>query len=253
MIFKSILKRLDEVDLILSLSFPAVMALLAILNNSPYSTWLAWGGWLFMILYVLFTIVFRNRSLERNEPITRRNTTIQLIARLILLLVIPGQLNFDTFQNYFYASTAGAGLSIVIALFIAFIHKAAKDRESAKQFGIGMLVFVLCLIGLTIYPFVAELVRYFGEKGPSSVLYLIATFIFEFSTVYLIFARHIRSDESAIGPDMKNEKAIIVIVLGWILGFGILAAVMTHRAKSIPSEHNPIQPEVHSDSLFLLN
>ncbi|MDG1331700.1 MAG: hypothetical protein P8P74_05180 [Crocinitomicaceae bacterium] len=235
------------------MSFPAVMAFLAILDHSPYSIWLAWGGWLFMILYVLFTIVFRNRSIERNEPATRRNTTIQLIIRLILLLIVPGQLSLDTVQNYFYASTAGAGLSIVVALFIAFIHKAYKDLESTKEFGIGLLVMVLCFIGLTTYPFVAEIVRYFGEKDTSSILYLIAIFVFEFSSVYLIFARHIKSGDSQIGPDMKSDKAIIVIVLGWILGFGILAAVMTHRAKSIPSEQNPIQLEVHSDSLFLLN
>lgn len=226
MIFKSILKKLDEVDLVLSLSFPAVMAVLAILDHSPYSIWLAWGGWLFMILYVLFTIVFRNRSLERNEPVTRRNTTIQLVIRLLLLLVIPGQLSLDTFQNYFYASTAGAGLSIVIGLFVAFIHKSFGNVESARHFGIGMLFTVVCFIGITTFPFVAEIVIYFKGKDTMSILYLVGTFIFEFVSVYLIFARHIKSGEKSIGPDMKNGMVIGVIVLGWVFGLGILAAVM---------------------------
>lgn len=226
MIFKSVLKKLDEADFLLSLSFPAVMTVLAILDHSPYSTWLAWGGWLFMILYVLFTVVFRNRSIERNEPATRRNTAIQFLGRLILLLIVPGQLSLDTFQNYFYASTAGAGLSIVVALFIAFIHKAASDIKSTKEFGFGMLILVLCFIGLSTYPFIAEITTYFMGKDTTSLLYVIATFVFEFSSVYLIFARHIKSGEAEIGPDMKSEKAIIIIVLGWIFGFGTLSVVM---------------------------
>ena len=202
------------------------MSVLAILDHSPYSIWLAWGGWLFMILYVLFTLVFRNRSIERNEPISRRNTTIQLLLRLIVMLLIPSQLSLSSFQSYFYASTAGAALPIVIGLIIAFMHKGLGDIKSVKQFGVGMLLFVLILIGLTTVPFVAEISRYFVGKDIWSVIYLGITFIVEFSTVYLIFARHIKSKESAIGPDVKNGMIFVVIILSWVFGLGILAAVM---------------------------
>lgn len=225
-IFKSILKKLDLLDLILTLSFPMVMSVLAILDHSPYSIWLAWGGWLFMILYVLFTLVFRNRSIDRNEPISRRNTTIRLVIRLIIILIVPAQLSLSSLQSYFYASTAGAALSIVVALIIAFIHKGLRDTESAKKFGIGLLVFVIVLIGLATFPFVAEISRYFIKKDISNVVYLCITFITEFSSVYLIFTRHIKSDESAIGPDMKNEMIFVVIILGWIIGLGVLAAIV---------------------------
>lgn len=226
MIFKSMLKRLDQLDLVLSLSFPAVMAVLAILDHSPYSNWLAFGGWLFMILYVLFALVFRNRSIERNEPITRRNTTIQLIGRLVLLLIVPGAYSLERFQDYFYASTAGASLSIVVALIIAFIHMAVKDVKSTKQFGIGLIAIVVCLIGAVIYPFVAEIVRHFSEKELSSILYLVGTFIFEFASVYIIFARFIKSDDGAIGPDVENVAMFIIIPLGWFFGMGALSAIV---------------------------
>lgn len=226
MISEALLKRLDQVDLVLSLSFPAVMAVLAILDHSPYSNWLAWGGWLFMILYVLMAIVFRNRSIERNEPVTRRNTSIQLLVRIFLWIFVASEFSLDNLQSYFYASTAGVGLSIVVALFIAFIHKIFDEYEDAKSAGLGLVILVLGLIGLTTFPFVAEIVRHFSGKDLSSVLYLIATFIFEFSSVYLIFARHINSGENAIGPDADNPALFVVIPLGWIFGLGILAAVI---------------------------
>ena len=219
------MKRLDEVDLILTLSFPAIMTILAILDNSPYSTWLAWGGWLFMLLYVLFILVFRNRRIERNEPVTRRNTTIQLAIRLVLLLLVPGQLSLDTLQAYFYASTAGAALSIVVALIVAFIHKSIRDPKLALDFGIGLLLLVLTFIGLSTYPFIAEIVRYYSGKDGTSITYLLVTFVIEFSSVYIIFARHIKSDESAIGPDVKNESIFVVIILGWLIGFATLAGI----------------------------
>ncbi|MFK7784674.1 MAG: hypothetical protein AB8B56_06155 [Crocinitomicaceae bacterium] len=225
-IYHQLLKRLDQLDLVLSLSFPAVMAVLAILDHSPYSKWLAFGGWLFMILYVLFALVFRNRSIQRNEPVTRRNATIQLLGRIVLLLIIPGAYDFDRFQDYFYASTAGAGLSIVVALLVAFIHKGIKDAKSAKQFGLGLIALIVCLIGVVTYPFIAEIVRHFSEKELSSILYLVGTFIFEFSSVYIIFAKFIKSNDSAIGPDVENAAIFIVIPLGWFLGLGALSAIV---------------------------
>lgn len=179
-----------------------------------------------MTLYVLFAIVFRNRSIERNEPVTRRNTTIQLLGRLLVLLLVPGEYNFESFQDYFYASTAGAGLSIVVALFVAFVHMTIKDVTSTKQIGVGLIALVLGLIGLVTYPFIAEIVRHFGDKELTSILYLIGTFIFEFSSVYIIFAKYIKSPDGAIGPDAENPAIFIVIPLGWIFGLGALSAIV---------------------------
>lgn len=221
-------KFLDRIDLYLTLVLPFAMAFIAVLDHSPYATWLIWGGWLFMVLYVLFILVFHQKRIQENKPKQRRYISVRLLVRFSLIMIIPAQGNFNALQDYIYAATAGSALALVLALFIAFIQKALDNTESTKQFGIGLLVFVLVLIGITTYPFAAELIRFYEFNNEFRVAYLIITFAMEFVSIYFIFYEFIKSKRAAIGPDVENPMIFVGTLFAWFFGLGITHAIVSY-------------------------
>ena len=225
--FATVNKILDRLDLGLTLVLPFAMALLAVLDHSPHAKWFIWGGWLFMMLYVLFILVFHKKRIQENKPKQRRYISARLLVRFTLILLIPSQGTFEGLQDYIYAATAGSALALVMALFIAFIQKALDDTESTKQFGVGLLIFVLVLIGITVYPFAAELIRFYEFNDPFRVAYLIITFLIEFASIYFIFNDFIKSKAESIGPDVENHMIFIVALFVWFFGLGITHVIVS--------------------------
>lgn len=192
------------------------MAFLAVLDGSPYTVWLIWGGWLFICLYALFFTIFNRRSVD--DPGGKRDTLkfSRFILRLGMLMSVPLSGALISLQDFFYSAVAGNALSIVIALFFAFILKAFSNLEGAKKFGIGLLIFVLILLGITIYPFVAEIIRFYQGASNYQIFYIGLAFLIEFMVVLRMVFNFIRSGSSVIGSEIKNPFVYIGLIFGWM-------------------------------------
>ena len=214
-------KVLDRLDLCITLVLPFAMAFMAVLEQSPYAKWFIWGGWLFMLLFLLFTLVFHKKRIAENKQHQRRYVSLRFLVRVLLIILIPSMGSWDAIQDYIYAATAGSALALVLAILVAFIHKALDNTAATKHFGVGFLIFVILLIGIAVFPFAAETIRYYKFKGGYQISYLLITFLIEFASIYFIFYEFIKSRAKAIGPDVENHFIFIGAIFVWFFGLGI--------------------------------
>lgn len=204
------------------LLIPFGMAVVAIWYNSPYGYMMIWAGWLVFILHVLLMGQIKGAlwdELPTHLP--------YIILRIPLVLLIPTFNDYLTFKDYFYSEVLAETISMLIVFgYFLFFYEDEKGKGFREEMGWFSSLLILLLIGISLFPFIAEIYSHFYSIGKYSLIYALLIIIPSFYLKYQLFSK-IFSDELDILHQHKYDDLVFIpiIVLGWFVILPILEVI----------------------------